>query len=876
MIGQTISHYKILEKLGEGGMGIVYKAHDTTLDRTVAIKFLPRSVTIQQAEKDRFKREARAAASLNHPNVATIHAIEEEDGESFIVMEYIEGQELKQHIAAGPLSAEEGLSIAIQIADGLQAAHRKGIVHRDIKSANIMLTRSHQVKIMDFGLARVAGTAHVTMDGSTLGTAAYMAPEQVRGEKTDERADIWAFGVVLYEMLTGRLPFGGDYAQAVMYSIVNEPFPSITSLRPDVPAELEHITERVLAKSAAERYQRVDDLLVELKDLKKQLDGGTSSVRVQKQPSIASIPDRSQEKSAAPNVFTKVLLASLVFVVIIVGIVWFVPSLRRGAEQVVSGMEVPSARHIAVLSFANVGNDPQNQALCDGLMETLTSKLSQLEQFQGELWVVPASEIRRSNVTSAVAAMQAFGINLAITGSVQRLETGLRVTMNLVDAATQRQLTSRLLDDPMTNLSVLQDEAVVQLASMLNVQLKPDAHRVLRAGNTTVPRAYELYLKGRGNLLRFDKAENLNAAIDFFGQALKVDPNYALAYAGLGEAYLQKYRATKDVQWVALARNNCSRAAALDDILAPVHITLGLLHNETGKYEEALAELQKALDLDPVNADAYRWRAKAFMALNRLAEAESTYKKAIETKPDYWAGYNALGGFYYRYGRYDDAIREFRKVVELTPKNATGYLNLGSTFFYLSRRKEAIAMFERALAIEPQYSLYANLGTLYYHEERYREAAQMYEKALQLEDSDFKVWGYLAAARTYTHDTAERIVEATRQAIARADEQRKLNPRDPDVISSLAGYYIRSGDRQQGRMLLREAVGLRPEEVLIQYEIGCLFELLNQRDSALVWIGASLKQGLSFEEVESNPELQSLRADSRFQKLVEAKKHTPQ
>lgn len=874
MIGQTVSHYKILEKLGEGGMGVVYKAHDTTLDRTVAIKFLPRSVTIQQGEKERFKREARAAASLNHPNVATIHAIEEVEDESFIVMEYIEGQELKEHIAAGALPVDDAVNIAIQIADGLQAAHRKGIIHRDIKSANIMLTKSGQVKIMDFGLARAVGTAHVTMEGSTLGTAAYMAPEQIRGENADERSDIWAFGVVLYEMLTASLPFEGEYAQAVMYSIVNESYLSITSLRQDLPANLEHIAQRALAKSPAERYQKVDDLLAELKVLKKQLDGGTGPVL---SPSLSlPVPIPGQKKRVTRSVATKVSWAALVLAPIILGIIWIVPSLRRGAEGVGSRLGMSNAKHIAVLAFANIGSDPKNQALCEGLMETLTSKLSQLEQFQGTLWVVPASEVRRSNIATASAAMQAFGVNLVITGSVQRLENSLRVTMSLVDAATQRQLASKLLDDPMTSVSVLQDEAVIQLAEMMNMQLQPDAHRILRAGSTTVPVAYELYLQARGNLLRFDNTENLSAAIDLFNRAVKADPDYALAYAGLGEAYVQKYKATKDVQWVKLARENCSHAASLDDVLAPVHVTLGLLDNETGKYEDALAEFKKVLDLDSANADAYRGRARAFMALGKSAEAESTYKKAIAVKSDYWAGYNALGGFYYRYGRYDDAIREFQKVIELTPKNATGYLNLGSTFFYMNRSKEAIAMFERALAIEPQYSLYANLGTLYYHEERYKEAARMYEKALQLEESDFKVWGFLAAARTRTHDTAERIAEAAKQAISRAEEERKVNPRDPDVVSSLAGYYIQFADRQKGLLLLHEAASLRPDEVLTQFEIGSLYETVGQRDSALTWIGSALEHGLPPDEVGSNPDLRSLRSDVRFQNIVQKQKHTPQ
>ncbi len=265
MIGKTVSHYEILEKLGEGGMGVVYKAHDTRLDRIVAIKFLPRQIAVTEEERERFLVEARAAAALNHPNIATIHAIEEDAGELFIVMEYVEGEELKAKISRGPLQVSHALDIALQITEGLQAAHRKGIIHRDIKSSNIMLTGTGQAKIMDFGLAKLPGGALVTKVGSTLGTVAYMSPEQTRGDAVDQRSDLWSFGVVLYEMLTGQLPFGTGYEQAVMYSILNEEPRPITSLRPDLPAAVVKVVDRLLAKSPDMRYPSAEDLLADLR-----------------------------------------------------------------------------------------------------------------------------------------------------------------------------------------------------------------------------------------------------------------------------------------------------------------------------------------------------------------------------------------------------------------------------------------------------------------------------------------------------------------------------------------------------------------------------------------------------------------------------------
>ena len=353
MIGKTILHYEILEKLGEGGMGVVYKAQDTKLDRTVAIKFLPRQIASSAQERQRFTIEAKAAAALNHTNIATIYAIEEVDDETFIVMEYIEGQELKDIVGAyrdTPLPLHQILNYATQIAEGLHAAHKKGIVHRDIKSANIMLTESGQVKIMDFGLAKVRGGAQITKVGATVGTAAYMSPEQARGDEIDHRTDIWSFGVVLYEMLAGRLPFKSDYEQALTYSILNEE-PELD----EIPAELQHILSRSLAKNIAERYQQVDELLNDLRALAP--ENTTRSIS-------------KGHKTTKFNRNTLYLGLGILVILLIASAVYY---FMKPSQPVDS---------IAVLPFINSNNDPDIEYLSDGLTETLINKLSQLPQLR--------------------------------------------------------------------------------------------------------------------------------------------------------------------------------------------------------------------------------------------------------------------------------------------------------------------------------------------------------------------------------------------------------------------------------------------------------------------------------------------------------------
>lgn len=870
MIGKTISHYRILEKLGAGGMGVVYKAEDTKLKRNVALKFLPQGFASDMESRERFIQEAQAASALDHPNIYTIHEIDEhDDDQMFIAMAYYDGETLMKKIEKGPLPLDISIDIAIQVGEGLAKAHERGIVHRDIKPSNIIVTNDGVVKVVDFGLAKLSGTTQLTKVGSTIGTVKYMSPEQTVGESVDHRTDIWSIGVILYEMITGQVPFTGDYDQAIGYSVLNEDPIPMSELRNGIDVELEQITDKALAKQLEERFQNIDKLLNELKSLRRFSESGTASV--------STIAKDDNQVKLRRFLKPKPMLVGFLAVLLLVLIsIWILPSSRESMKSWLGFGTIPDVKHIAVLSFTNIGENPANKALVDGLVETLTSKLSQLEQFQGELWVVPASEVRKNKVTSASESLQKFGTNLVVTGSVQQFSSGLRLIMNLVDAESHRQLDSKMIDDPMTNASILQDEAVIRLAEMMDVQLHPQTRRVLTAGGTTEPGAYEFYLRGRGILQRYDKLENINSALGLFERALKEDPNYALAYAGLGEAYLRKFQTTKDVQWIEHAVNNCERAVEMDDLLAPVHVNLGQIHSERGRYKEALDQFQKALELDPVNSEAYRGRAKAYQAQGKLTEAESTYKKAIEMKPDFWAGYNSLGIFYFRHGRYEDAIPQFRHVIELTPQNAKGYLNLGSMFYSLDRRTEAIEMYKRVLEIEPQYSAYSNLATLYYYDGHYKDAARMYEKALEQRDSDYRVWGYLATAYGRIPDESHKEFAAYQRALSLAEKRLKINPRDPGLLVRLAVYNRELGERDKALSLLQQAVALQPKEVNVIFRIGSNYARLGERELALEWIERALDKGYAVEELERNPGFAELRDDERYQKILQKHKEDKQ
>jgi serine/threonine-protein kinase len=527
---------------------------------------------------------------------------------------------------------------------------------------------------------------------------------------------------------------------------------------------------------------------------------------------------------------------------------------------------------IAVLPFRNIGDDPENQIFIDGLIEILSSKLSQLEQFQQGYLVVPASETASAGIKTASAARDAFGVNLVVTGSVQPMDRGVRVIINLIDAVTLRQLESRIIDDTFVETSVLQDDAVFSLAGMLDIGIEPEARMMLTAGGTAVPGAYEYYLRGIGHLQRFDRIEEINAAIRLFNRALEEDPDFALAHAGLGDANLYLYRRTKNTEWIEPAEQSIRRAIEIDRTLSPVHTSLGSLLIEKGEYEMALDAHSTALELNPTNFEAYRGRARAFKSLQRLSEAEETYKKAIEMKPDYWAGYAELGVFYSQYGRFDEAAEQFVIVTELSPGNASAYRNLGGVYYYLGKENEALDAFEKSVEIQPNYGVYSNMATVNFYSGNYEEAAKFYEKALELNSTDYQVWSFLSIA--YKNSDPPKIEEsksALTKAIELGVKQLEINQRDPELMLNLASFHLELDEPGEAEKLLNRALKLNPSELNNLTKIGRIYERLGNRSEALNWIEKALQNGYAIEDLLDDPDTSydSIRKDPNFLKMVE-------
>jgi eukaryotic-like serine/threonine-protein kinase len=873
MTPDKISHFEIRETLGAGGMGVVYKAYDTKLNRFVAVKALSRHIAHNPEFRKRFLIEAQAVAALNHPNIATIFETREEGDDAYIVMEFIEGEELSKKTSKGKLGIPESLDYAIQIAEGLKEAHSKGIVHRDIKSANIMVTGSNLVKIMDFGLAKLVGQSMMTQLGATVGTINYMSPEQTRGGEIDQRTDLWALGVVFYEMLTGKLPFKADYEQGIIYSILNEEPKPVSEIVKDIPKEIDEVIKNLLSKLPENRYQAADEVLTDLKAIKQSVETGIPVAQLKSGTGTAEYINKLRIEKNVSTAFSRKRVIALFAATVIL----FFTILFKGSDifKFFSGALLPDEIHLAVLPFDNIGNDSTNRVFCDGLVETLTSQLSQFEQFDGKLWVVPSSEIRKAKIASADEAFNKFATNLALNGSVQKMTQGYRLTLNLVDAGNKRQIASRTIDDPMTSTSFLQDEAIIKVADMLNVELKPKSLELLTAGKTGSAEAYELYLKGRGYLADYDKTKNVDDAIELFNRAVKVDSLFALAYAGLGKAQLDKYQKTKDISFIESSINNCNKAIELNNKLTSVSITLGSIYLETGKNNEAKEEFQKVLEIDPVNSEAYQGRASAFTALGMTREAESSYKKAIEMKPGYWSLYGHLGWFYYQQGRYRDAAAQFQEVVTLTPNNAEGYNNLGTMDYFLDLKDETIKMYKKSLEIEPDYATYSNLAVIYFKEKKYKDAARMYEKVVELNNNDYRIWGYLAASYYWAPGERDKSFEANKHALSLAELQLKINPKDADIITSMASYYAMLGELNKSKSMLTELRFLEITNTQTYCFVGIIYEeWFGDREAALAWIKRALEKGYPVTEINDTPQLQNLIKDKRFIDLVAEVKNT--
>lgn len=849
--GTSILHYEILGKLGEGGMGVVYKATDTKLDRTVALKFLPSHFTNSKEKRERFSREAKTAATLNHSNICTIYSIDECDGKQFISMEYIEGNTLRKKLEADEINLSTALNYSSQIVDALVSAHEKGIVHRDIKPENIMVDAHNRIKVMDFGLARIKDSQSLTKERQIVGTTAYMAPEQVNFSKADERSDLFSFGIVLYEMLTGVHPFLGEYEQATWYNLLYQNPDPPSSVRHGIPPDIENIVLRCLEKDSEKRYQSASEISVKIKE---------DSLN-----SIHNLTDNGRDGQDWNTFFSRytskngLRIAAPLLVILFVG--WF--------TSLLFGSELPEKKHLAVIPFENLSVDDIPAYMADGITEILTSKITRMETQQGALWVVPSSEIRQQQVSSTSEATKLYGVNMTVTGSLQLVGNMFQLTINLVDCNTLRNLRSVVLESEWNgnDFALRQDEVVETLRRMLELELGPNAVEDILTGGSKDPRAYQLYIEGKGALSQFGNLEKIESAILLFYQAIVEDPAFALAHAGLAEAYWRKYQLTRDTQWTEKAYRYVSEAIELSEELPESIITLALINNGMGRYEETLNLLAELENEKQHTFEALVQRAKAYEGLGDTDQAEETYLMAIEQKKNYWGGYYNIGVFYYNNSQYEKSIQAFRKVTELIPNNPRAFDVLGSIYGSTDEIEKALEAFKKSLSIEPTYRTLTNLGTLYFREKNYTDAIRIYKQALEHQNTDYRVWGSLGYAYYYTGEDTLLIQETMGRAIELAEKQLEVNPNNIEFLEDLAGYYLTIGSTNEVRNLLNQLTSRDELAPQSQAVLGHLYERLGERESALAWFERALQNGYPYSVIADLEKMDGLLKDPRMQEI---------
>ena|SRR5690242_11107283 len=851
-VGQRLGFYEILAPIGAGGMGEVYRALDHKLGRNVAIKVLPEIFANNQQRLARFQREARVLASLNHPNIASIYGFEEFSGKQFLVMELVEGETLAERVKrSGALPPEEALEICGQVAEGLEAAHLKGVTHRDVKPANVKITPEGRVKVLDFGLAKAIWSATAELDpsqiatatdlgseqGDIIGTTFYMSPEQARGKVVDQRADVWAFGCVLFELLTGRKAFRGETFSDTMAAILDRE-PAWQTLPSAVPAKIKDLLHRCLQKDTNLRIQKMREVVAEIKEIRA---GGTVRKWTRRQFVGATV------------------LVLAVFTAVFGG-----PEMARRWR----GFWLPRQKVVAVLPFRNIGGDANQQAFCDGLTEILTSALTRL----GGISVIAATESRR--LESATQARREYGVNLVVYGSVQRRGDIVRMTVILIDAESQRQLATRPIDWPISRIEDLENGALRQVADLLNVVLSEESQNLLAGGASQTASAYDAYLQGRGFLYRYDVAGNTDRARQRFEEAIRLDSQFAAAFAGLAETYTRIYRNLKRAEDLQLARAAAERAVMLNPQFANAHLALGAVFVDSNEPEEAARELETALTLDSLDPVAYLELAGLRRSQRKFREAEQTYLRAITARPDDWQSYSRLAVFYFSQQRDADAERMFRKVIELSPDSPIGYRNLGATLVRLGRNREAEQMMRKSLALRPTVQGYNNLGTLLMFMSRYAEAVRVMEEAAQLAPTEspnnYLLWGNLGDAYWLSKGDPEKSKEAWRKAVQAGEHQLSGSAADAELLSLLAKYQAKLNSPTESLARLSQALSYAHDSAVVHYQASLTYTLLGNRELGLAELTAAAKLGYSVSEIRVAPELAPLRSDPRFESILKS------
>ena len=845
-IGQVLGHYRIVELLGSGGMGVVFRAHDEQLHRDVAVKILPQLGLFSDVARRQFRREASSLARIIDPNVAMAFDFGRDGGFDYLVTEYVPGVTLNAKIAGRALPEAEVVELGKQLASGLETAHKQGVIHRDLKPGNLCVTPDGHLKILDFGLAfllqverEVTASLPLTESYDNAGTLPYMSPEQLKGNKPDARADIWSAGAVLYEMSTGQTPFGDLNGPPLIAAILNQTPPPPRSLNPKISAGLERVILRTLRNDPVERYQSAGDLRIDLDHLAT----GNAPVYATRQ-----MPRWTWWIAAAA---IAMLLAVLVF--------WW----NRHRYQPPDVTQ----QVLAVLPFESLGNDASTKALGLGLSETVTAKLVQASD-NGHLQLVSTRDLVAQGIKTADQARRDFGTDLVLEGSLQQYGEQIRITCSLVDSRTHLQLAARTITASAGDPFTLQDKLVEQVLAMLPA-IAGKEKRVLGSRPDTNPAAYDSYLRGRGYLEESQNLDNIQHAIEEFERAVAVDPNYAPAHAAIGLAYTAGFQhKNQGKDWIEKAKTECERSLAITPQLAEGHTCLGNVYFSQGHYEDAVQQFQRSLDLDHNSDETLRLLAEANQKLGNVSAAEEAYRKAIALRPNYWGVYSSFGTFYYRLARYSDAAEMFRKAIQLAPLNYLGYSNLGAMNLLQGQYQEAVDEFKRSIALRPTFDAYGNLGAAYFYLRRYEDSAESLQEAIKIDDKDWQNWGNLGDTLYQIPSRRAEALSAYRKANVLASARLEVNPRDATVLAFAADYSAMLDQEKQARQQLARALAISPKDADVLFRAAILSNHFGDTEKTLDFLRRAVEAGCSKAQIRDTPDFDRLQSDPHFRQIL--------
>jgi serine/threonine protein kinase/tetratricopeptide (TPR) repeat protein/TolB-like protein len=860
--GDTLGgRYEILALLGEGGMGAVYKAKDREVERVVALKLIRPEMASNPAILARFKQELMTAHQVTHKNVIRIYDLSEADGVKFITMEFVEGSDLRQlYRDQGKLPPDEAVDIIRQVCMALDAAHTAGIIHRDLKPQNIMRDKTGRILVMDFGLARSVQSEGMTQTGALLGTIEYMSPEQAMGKTLDQRSDLFAVGLIFYELLSGKMPFKAETAMASLLMRNQERAVPLAEIDATVPAGLSDIVSRCLERDLDRRYPNAAEIIADL-DAWQGKRPVMASIVMQAPKPASKIPWKWVAPGAA------VLLLSLLFLAIPkTRHLLFPPEVAGGRARLVNTSlpALSQGKFVAVMPFRVIGDPGALGYVADGLGEALSTKLFQLK----EIHVASSDEARKIDPKMATPQIaQKLGANLIVQGTVQGSADQLRITVKLENAAEDKTVLNEEFSGVPGDLLTIEDKIYAKLADALGTNGSVEQLAAGTARPTDNTDAYDSYLRGRNAMRGQLNPKTIQTAIDYFSAALRKDPKFALAYTGLADANLRMFEDDKRSIWTDKALAAAKKAQTLNDKLPEVHFSLGAVYGATGQTTQAVNEAKRALELAPNSDEAYRRLGRAYLAAGQKDQAVRSLEKAVEMNPYYWVNPNELANAYNAMGEYDKAVKYFQQVTQVEPQNPIGFLNLGAAYVNMGRFEDSIAPLETSMKLDPQPMTISNLGTSYFYLHRYAEAAKLFEKAVQLDPNDEMMMGNLADS----YRAAGQMDEAKKnydRAIGLCFKALQVNPRNSSVMGHLALYLAKKGDSGQAMEFVQRARGLDASSVELMMISAMVNTLGNRQPEAVADLKKALQHGYTTSSIESEPEFEPLRKRPDYQALL--------